>query len=149
MVSDNDAPISLALARRAKTAEATAAELKQRLERVQTENAELKRLGALAIDRGPHGYQCEGKVPGGGRHPIITIDENARLVQCRICKEVLDPAQVLWEYATQERRFAFALEGLRREHSRLTEEVAQLQKMRQNLRQQIRRGKKGIAEPAV
>jgi hypothetical protein len=71
-------------------------------------------------------------------HRGIFLSEKSRRVSCRDCDETLNSFDVLVQYATLERNFAFSLKT----KTELSAEIEKLTKVRNSLRSQVRR--KGV-----
>lgn len=87
---------------------------------------------ALDTLKTEHGFRC-------GFHPRISVSEYTPVIKCTVCGEQLDPYDVLRQFHRRERNFAYQLEHLREEATRLTTDVERLKRERNNLRAQIRR----------
>lgn len=79
-----------------------------------------------------HGLRC-------GMHPHVRVSMRTPRVECAVCGTLLDPLDVLREYAKHERNFAHTLEHLRAEKAELTAEVDRLRRQRSSLRSQVKK----------
>jgi hypothetical protein len=99
--------------------------------------------GAEIIDLRPGQPRLEVKqrVYSGCQHVAVLVDEVLRRVTCKTCDELLDPVEVLLEYAHHERRLACSTTSAFTKRNVLRAEVEALKKERANLKAAIRRGK--------
>lgn len=148
-MSDDRKPVILIGAATARAAD---------LHRLETENAKLKAaLASIRASRNPHtllslewgerihGLRCVART-GVARHAVVLLNEDARSVLCRFCGETLDAFEVLHEFARDERRFNFTLEGGREEVARLVRNIGELTATRKNLMSAVARAKRMIRD---
>lgn len=72
------------------------------------------------------------------RHRRLSIDQEHRLVECKECGAEVDPFDVLWDYAVNERQL-YNVEKRRKE---LYEELNRLKREERNTKARLRRAKK-------
>jgi len=75
---------------------------------------------------------------GDCRHVRVLVDADLRRVECRECGEILDPIEVLLQFASKERQFSYrkdALENIQRR-------VQELSKEERRIKARISRAKK-------
>ena len=72
------------------------------------------------------------------RHTRVVVDPKLRRVECRDCEEILDPVEVLVQYANKERQFHYRREAL---HD-IQERVKGLAAEEKRIKARIRRAEK-------
>jgi hypothetical protein len=87
---------------------------------------------ATAELKSEHGIKC-------GLHPHVSVSMTTPEVRCTACKKLLDPLDVLRQFANRERQFSHTLEHLRNERDKLEKDVEELKRQRSNLRAQVKR----------
>lgn len=133
----------IGIARRARAAENEVGRLRERVAALEAERGAAR----LEIEKGQHGATCVALVDGGGRHPVVMLNEESRTARCKVCGAVLDPYEILLEYANSERRFAYQLEHRREEARDLRKEVDDLRAAKKNLRRRRQDDKANSAPP--
>jgi len=78
--------------------------------------------------------------PGDCKHTRVIVDPVLRRVECRDCESVVDPIQVLVQYAEGERNFQYRQESI----DRLAKRVKELAAEEKRIKARIYRAKKKI-----
>ena len=75
-------------------------------------------------------------------HRRVSVSQRDRLVLCMSCDAVLDPLDVLMDYARKERFFVHSMTALRNKRTHLQKELVELERQRRNLKARVARLKR-------
>lgn len=73
------------------------------------------------------------------RHSHVMLDELRRVVECKTCKQIIDPYDFVYQIAAKEVRLRNNAALYRDEISGLMKEIESLQKQKSNLSRQVKR----------
>lgn len=73
------------------------------------------------------------------RHSHVMLDELRRVVECKKCKQIIDPYDFVYQIAAQEVRLRNNAALYRDEISGLMKEIESLKKQKSNLSRQVKR----------
>jgi|GEM_PF-4401895 len=76
------------------------------------------------------------------RHTRVRVDPKLRRVECRDCEEILDPVEVLLQYANKERQFRYRREAL----DDIQHRVKDLAAEEKRIKARIRRAEKKVSK---
>ena len=76
------------------------------------------------------------------RHTRVIVDPKLRRVECRDCEEILDPIEVLVQYASKERQFQYRREALQK----MADRVDKLAAEEKRIKARIRRAEKKVVK---
>lgn len=93
----------------------------------------------IPVGRAPEFGEEAHRVTTCGMHPQVVVSMDTNMVTCSVCKEELDPLDVLRKMVRQEIQFCYQSNDLQRQKKFLEKDVEDLTRQRNNLRAQIRR----------
>lgn len=82
--------------------------------------------------------------PMGCYHRQVVVYEENREVRCQSCNALLDPFDVIMEYAERERRFHFASEYRKKKQRQLEERIESLKREERNTKARLKRAREKL-----
>lgn len=79
--------------------------------------------------------------PTGCYHRQVLVHEEPREVRCQSCNALLDPFDVIMEYAERERRFHFASEYRQKKQRELEQRIEALKREERNTKARLNRAR--------
>lgn len=73
------------------------------------------------------------------RHKFLWADEKLRALQCKNCKQVIDPFDFLWRWARGEEIVISQVAELERKRKQLYAEIEELKRQERNAKARLRR----------